>query len=162
MSSICPKCGQGQAYSPHLATMGRGENSSSPAIVYVRNIQASYYLFKCPKNSSSEPYIPRSLAFSCNEVPSILPSAVQNTNYLGPSRPPFAQDRFPPLLIMVYQGKSYPNCIQCIHSCWSEAYRSKNAYTRQHFRSMPSRIIPLVFYAPKTSLSLFTYIILPN
>lgn len=75
-----------------------------------------------PKNSSSEPYISRSFAFSCNEVPSILPSAVQNTNYLGPSRPPFAQDRFSPRLIMVYQGKSYPNCKWRTRLCRSETY----------------------------------------
>ena len=114
------------------------------------------------KNSSSGPYIPRSLAFSCNEVPSILPSVVQNTNYLGPSRPPFAQEWLPSPLMMVYQGKSYPNCIHCVRSCRSEAYRPKSTHTRQRLRSIPSRIICPVFYALKASLSLFTCIILPN
>lgn len=113
-----------------------------------------------PKNSSSEPYIPRSHGFSCNEVPSILPSAVQNTNYLGPSRPPFAQEHFPPLLIMVYQGKSYPNGKCCIRSCRSEAYQLKNAHAWQCFRGVPTRIICPVFYAPKISLSPVTCIII--
>lgn len=81
---------------------------------------------KTLKNACSEHHIPRSSTFSCNEVPSILPLAVQNTNYLGPGRSPFAQECSSPPLIMVYREKSYPNCILDICSCWSEAYQSKN------------------------------------
>ena len=115
---------------------------------------------KAFKSTCSEHHIPRSHTFSCNEVPSILLSAVQNTNYLGPSRPPFAQEHFPPPLIMVYQGKSYPNAKYCIRSCRSEAYQLKNAHAWQCFRGVPTRIICPVFYAPKISLSLVTCIII--
>ena len=77
---------------------------------------------KAFKSTCSEHHIPRSHTVSCNEVPSILLSAVQNTNFLGPSRPPFAQEHFPPPLIMVYQGKSYPNSKWRIRLCRSDAY----------------------------------------